>query len=569
MVDDFRNEFEEMIEESFPTDVSPGMVVKGTVVSKRSDGVLVDLKTKSEGFVPQDELLKPVERYREGEEIEVLVIRVPRGEDEDDLIRASEKQPVVRRILDKVERAYRDGTPVLGRIVDRQKGGYVVEIDGVVKAFLPGSHAMLERSRRFPRKALEFAVIDFRRQRRNQYNIVVSRKEIEERAIQEFFDSIQVGSVVEGVVEAVRDFGVFVKLTDKITALLPRSEISWESNPDPRDHFKRRQKIKAKVIDLSPQERKVTLSTKALIPDPWEDVEEKYRVGERYTGTVKTITPFGFFVELEPGVEGLVHISEVFWGNTRRDLSEVVSVGETVEVEVMEVDPEERKLSLSYRRAKGDPWERIEETYPEGSIREGIVVKVLPTGAIVELEDGVSGFVHLGELSWGFVEEPEEVVKVGKKVPVKILSVDKANRRVRLSLRQAHGNPWEELSKKLERGSVVKAVVRKVINSGVIVELVEGNVEAFIPAAHASVELKKDLNTLFKPGDVVEAVVIKLTTEADQGRRNLILSIRELEIAKEKLEFKRLQEKEIEQAKLTLGDILKEKMTDGNGGDSW
>jgi len=568
MTDEVRRELEKMIEENVPTEISPGMVVKGVVVSKRSDGVLVDLRTKSEGFVPHNELLRPVERYREGEEIEVLVIRVPRGDEEEELIRASEKQPVIRKILDKIERAYHEGSPVLGRIVDRQKGGYVVEIDGVIKAFLPGSHSMLERSDRIPRKAMEFAIIDFRRQRRDQYNVVVSRKELEEREIRKFFESVQVGSVVEGIVEAVKDFGAFVKLTDKITALLPRSEINWETNPNPRDHFKRRQRVRAKVIDMDPEERKVTLSTKALIPDPWEGIEERYRVGERYSGTVKTIAPFGFFVELEPGIEGLVHISEVFWGNIKKDVSEAVSVGETVEVEVLEVNPEERKIALSYKRAKGDPWERIEEIYSEGSVHEGVVAKILPTGAIVELEDGVSGLVHLSELSWGYVEEPEEVVKVGDRVLVKVISLDKANRRMKLSLRQAQGNPWEELAQKLKRGSVVKAVVRRVINSGVIVELVEGNVEAFIPAAHASAELKRDLKELFKPGDVVEAVVMKLSTETELGRRNLILSIRELEIAKEKLEYKKMQEKEIEEAKITLGDLLKEKVTHGNGGDS-
>jgi len=567
MTEEARRELEEMIEENVPTDISPGMVVKGVVVSKRSDGVLVDLRTKSEGFVPQNELLRPVERYREGEEIEVLVTRVPRG-DEEELIRASEKQPVIRKILDKIERAYREDSPVLGRIVDRQKGGYVVEIDGVIKAFLPGSHSMLERADRIPRKALEFAIIDFRRQRRDRYNIVVSRKELEEKEIRKFFESVQVGSVIEGTVESVKDFGAFVKLTDKITALLPRSEINWETNPNPRDHFKRRQKVRAKVIDMDPEERKVTLSTKALIPDPWEGVEERYRVGERYSGTVKTIVPFGFFVELEPGVEGLVHISEVFWGNIKKDVSEAVSVGETIEVEVLEVNPKERKIALSYKRVKGDPWERIEKVYSEGSVHEGVVVKILPTGAIIELEDGVSGLVHLSELSWGYVEEPEEVVKVGDRVSAKVISLDKVNRRIKLSLRQAQGNPWEKLAQKLKRGSVVKAVVRRVINSGVVVELVEGNVEAFIPAAHASTELKRNLKELFKPGDVVEAVVMKLSTETELGRRNLILSIRELEIAKEKLEYEKMQEKEIEEAKITLGDLLKEKMTHGNGGDS-
>ncbi|MCD6462172.1 MAG: S1 RNA-binding domain-containing protein [Thermotogae bacterium] len=559
-------EFEEYLNKFEGITIQRGKKVQGTVVAKQEDGILVDLLSKQEGFIPLEELLKPIERYRVGDTVEGVIVGFRRmGEEEERLVVISEKLPRLREELDRIETAYRNEEIISGRIVEKVQGGYKVKIGDLVEAFLPGSHAMLQYSHRFPARSLDFLIIDFRRRGRN-YNVVVSRKEVEEREIRKFFESHKVGDVVEGIVEAVKDFGAFIKLTDKITGLVPRSEISWETNPNPRDHFKRRQKVKLKIISLDEEQRKVTLSLKAMIPDPWENVEEKYKEGEKYTGTVTSIMPFGFFVQLEPGVEGLVHISEVFWGNTRKDLKEVVKVGDVVEVLVLGVNKAERKISLSYRKAKGDPWETIDERYPVGSVHEGTVVKVLPTGTIVEIEDGISGLVHLGEISWGYVEDPSSLVKEGDRVKVKILSMDKENRRLRFSIRQAEENPWKKIARELKIGDIVSATIRKVINSGIIVELDDYKVEAFVPAAHASREIVKNLHSIYKPGDKVEAVILKLTSDISANRRNMILSVRELELAKEKLEYQKMKEKELSEAKVTLGDLLKEKIGNDNSG---
>ncbi|MHC1587208.1 MAG: S1 RNA-binding domain-containing protein, partial [Candidatus Syntropharchaeia archaeon] len=239
-------EFEEYLNKFEGITIQRGKKVQGTVVAKQEDGILIDLLSKQEGFIPVEELLKPIERYRVGDTVEGVIVGFKKmGEEEERLVVISEKLPKLREELDKIETVYKNEEIISGRIIEKVQGGYKVKIGNLIEAFLPGSHAMLQYSRRFPTRSLDFLIIDFRRRGRN-YNVVVSRKEVEEREIRKFFENHKVGDMVEGVVEAVKDFGAFIKLTDKITGLVPRSEISWETNPNPRDHFKRRQKVKLK-----------------------------------------------------------------------------------------------------------------------------------------------------------------------------------------------------------------------------------------------------------------------------------------------------------------------------------
>ncbi len=518
-----------------------GELVKGTVVDKMEDGLMVDFQGKSEGMVPTRELVKPLEEYSVGDELELQIIRI---DDEEGRIVLSERRPKFREALRKLQEAYSNGEAVVkGRIKGRVKGGYSVIVYDVLEAFLPGSQSLIRSSDPIPEEELEFEIINLETRGRRP-NIVLSRRSLREKKIEEFLNRVKVGDVVEGTVESIRPFGVFVKFFDGLSGLLPRSEVSYTPVADLEDMFEVGQKVELKVINVDPEERKITLSLKAMFPDPWEEYVKEHEVGEIVSGTVTSIKPFGFFVRLSEDVEGIVPIEEIFWSRKRGSIRSVVKPGDVVDVEIIEVDPEKRRIVLSYKRAKGDPWNKVEEKYPVGSEVSGVVVSVLPTGAIVELEDGVAGFVPKGELSWNYFEKPEEVVRPRKRVRVKVMDVDVDNKRMRLSLKRAQRNPWNRVKEELSRGSVVQGKVRKIVGSGAIVSIPRYGVDAFLPNGHFE---------KLEEGDRIEAVVLRLIS--DENRPRMIISVKELEEYKALEEYKKSVE--AEKPGKTLGEIMR------------
>lgn len=522
------------------TDV--GSVVNARVSGTVEDGIVVDFGGKFEGFVPTRELVRNPNDYKSGEELKLLLFRVDEDEGRAYL---SERRPMLRETLKKVQNVYESGDKIVrGRIVGEVKGGYRVLIDGVLDAFLPGSQSAIRRGGSIPEEELEFEIISFERGRR-RHNIVLSRKRLLDKKLKEAFSGIKIGDEVEGTVESIKDFGVFVKISDGLTGLLPRSGVSYTRVADLSDMFKVGDKLKLKVVDADPSSRKITLSLKATMPDPFEEFKREYGVGSRVKGTVLRIRSDGFTTRLPNDLIGFVPIEEIFWGRKGR-IRDILKEREVVELEVIEIDDEKRRILLSYKKAVGDPWEKIDEKYPNGSIHEGKVIKVLQTGAIVELEDGVSGFVPLSELSWYYFDNPSEVVRERRRVNVKILSKDKENRRMRLSIKQAAKNPWDGVD--LKKGDVVRGRVRKVLNSGYVVRIKDYNVDAFLPSNHVEKELKN--------GEEVEAVVLRVLDDRRTGKK-MIISVKDLEEMKAIQEYK----SEAQSSHKNLGKILKEKLS--------
>ncbi|MCD6448922.1 MAG: 30S ribosomal protein S1 [Thermotogaceae bacterium] len=527
---------------------SIGNVVKGIVVDKLEDGVLVNYGGKFVGYVSSRELIKPLDEYEKGNELELLLFRIDEDEGRAYL---SEKRPLYRKALDRIKKVFEsDERIVKGRIVGEVKGGYRVLIDGVVEAFLPGSQSAIRRGKKYPEKELEFEVINFETGRRRP-NIVLSRKKVLDREKEEFFRKFKEGDIVAGEVFSVRNAGILVRLEGGAVGFLPRSEVSYSRVYSLDDMFEEGQKVQLKIIRMEPERKRVVLSLKATMPDPFKEYIKSHNVGDVVNGEVLRIRNDGFTMKLSEDVIGFVPIEEIFWGRRGR-IGDVVRKGEQVEAEIVEIDEKKRRIILSFKKAKGDPWEKIEEKYPEGSIHGGRVVKVLQTGVIVEFEDGVSGFVPLSELSWNYFDKPEEIVRRGKRVKVEVLSIDKDNKRMRLSLRRAEENPWDRAEKELDKGSVVKGKVKKVVNSGYIIRVNDYNVDAYLPSSHVERELKE--------GDEIEAVVLRILNDRKMGKK-MILSVKDLEEMKALMEYKK--QIEGQQPSKSLGELLKKEESNG------
>ncbi|AEH50416.1 30S ribosomal protein S1 [Pseudothermotoga thermarum] len=508
-------------------EVRPGQTVEGTITRiSPGEGIYVDCKAKSEGFVPIDELVFPLENYKVGQKLKLQVLKIG-GEEES--ITLSEKKPYARMIRSRILEAYEKGETVKGKIVDQIQGGYRVLLYNSIEAFLPGSHSMIKREEPIPQEELDFLIVECEFGKRRQ-RLVVSRKAILEKQKKEFFSTHKVGDVVEGIVEKVTDSHALLNINSCISAILPRSEVSHDKKLDPTDVLKKNEKVKVKIVELDEASSKIVVSLKAMEPDPWENIAERYPVGKIVQGTIVKIVPFGLFVNLEPGIDGLVRISEIFWGNKKVDLRKYFKVGEMIQVEVIEVDPQNKRIDLSYKRAKGDPWENIFERYKEGETAEGTILKVLPTGLIVEFEDGISGFVPRSELSWEKISDPTQHFKEGQKVKVKILSIDDKQRRMRLSIKELFPDPWQDVLTKLGENREVNVVVQSKVNSGYIVKLLDYNVEGFMPASHASGDLKE--------GDKLEVLVLRLVPE----RRKILVSQKKLEEKRAYEEYKKKEQ---------------------------
>ena len=515
---------EEIFEQMDVSSARKGSRKEAEVFSIQPDGLMVIMEGKLDGFVPLDQLVNDLNEYSVGDKIEVMVIKT---NEEEGRSTVSEKRVHARQALSRVEKAFREGTPIEGRIVSETNAGYNIRLLRTVPAFLPGSESGIRKGENAPEGNLKFKVLRFKRQR-NGINVVVSLRAFQDEAIKEYFEKLEVDQITEGTVESIKNFGAFVRLSDNVTALIPASEMSWDPGARISDLLKIGSTVKAKIIGIDESEKKISLSLKQMSEDPWATLEERYPVDSTAAGIVKNITPFGFFVSLEPGVEGLVHISEVFWGNIKKDLKSVVEVGDEVKVNIKEINIEKRTLSLSYREAMDDPWENIGQKYNEGDIVKAKTAKVLPTGVILELEEYVSGFVPVSEVSWNFVDRIEDVVKEGDETEVKILSIDSVNRRMRLSIKQATADPWERVSRELSVGDYISGTVTRLTKSGAIVMVDSYGVEAFLPVSQVSIERVENIEDAVSIGNHNQYKIIRLVYDPDNDTRNMVVSIRQL-----------------------------------------
>ncbi|BBJ28457.1 S1 RNA-binding domain-containing protein [Athalassotoga saccharophila] len=515
-----KNEFEEYLENENLGMPTVGEIRKCTVVSSGTEYVIVDLGAKTEGIITKKELVKEPQDYKSGDIIDAVVINY-RGEEEGARTYLSERRYLVPKILEEIKKSMEEKRPIKGHIIKKVRGGYTVEIQGAVSAFLPGSQASYLNNisnDELLKKEFEFEVINFE-ERNNGNNIVLSMDTLVNKEVEKFLQSVNVGEKIKGVVKDITNFGVFIDVGPMI-ALIPRSEISWDRNLNLKEKFKIGEKVEGIVISKDVQNKKMSVSVKRLTEDPWERIEEKYPVGSIVDATVTGIAPYGIFVKIGDGIKGLVRAENIFWGNTKRNLRDYFHENDQIKVEVTEIDKNKRRISFSVKDVKGDPWNNIEEKYHVGDTVKAKVEKVLDTGVILGIEDEISGFAHVSELSWNFVKNPSDLFRKNQEVEVKILDISPEKRRMKLSVKRLLKDPWEELSKTVKIGTPVDCEVVNLKNSGAILRIVNYNVEGFLP--------KSQFYDGIKVGDLFKAKVHKVSYNPDLDERDMVVTIKDL-----------------------------------------
>jgi small subunit ribosomal protein S1 len=450
--------------------VRPGQVLTGKVVFVGSEGVAVDIGAKTEGIIPFNQLTeKPLSDeelkglLKPGDEVRVQVLKV---DPETGQILLSRKKVEATEHWDRIQELYEKGEPVTVTVKEKVKGGVVAELDGI-RAFIPASQLDLRRIPNLDAYVGQQILAKIIELNRKKGRVLLSRRAVleeeQKKAKEAFFQSLEPGQVLEGTVVDVTDFGAFVNL-GPVDGLVHRSEITWGRFNHPREVLHKGQKVRAQVVSVDPEKERVNLSIKALIPDPWSTVAEKYPVGTRVRGKVVGLTPFGVFVEVEPGLEGLIHISELSWTKRPKHPSEVVKEGDEVEAVVLRLDPAERRLSLGLKQTQPDPWQQLVEKYPPGTVVKGKVTGVTDFGVFVELEPGMEGLVHVSELDHARVENPAALFKKGDEMEVVVLNIDPVEQRISLSRKRLLPPPppkAEEERPRRAKGKEARGAKRK------------------------------------------------------------------------------------------------------------
>jgi len=500
------------------SEITEEEIVKGKIVSISNKDVTIDVGFKSEGIVSLLEF-RDDDEIKVGDEVEVYLENI---EDKMGQLILSKRKADVLRIWDKIYDSIENDTIINGKIINRVKGGMTVSLSGV-EAFLPGSQIDVKPVRDFD--ALVGRTMDFRVVKINPVtqNIVVSHKVIleEEYAAkrEEMLANIKVGMVLEGTVKNITDFGIFVDLGG-LDGLVHITDITWGRINHPSEVVELDQPIKVVVVGFDENTKRVSLGMKQLEPHPWENIEIKYPVGIKATGRVVSITDYGAFVEIEKGIEGLVHISEMSWTQHIKHPSQFVSLDQDVEVVILNIDKEHTKLSLSMKRVSEDPWIALSEKYIEASLHKGTVSNITDFGVFVELEPGVDGLVHISDLSWTKkIRHPSELVKKGQELEVKVLKFDVNARRIALGHKQINNDPWGEFEQKYAVGAECTGAISQIIEKGVIV-ILPGEVDGFVPVSHLLQGGVKDIHSSFKIGDELPLRVI----EFDKENKRIILS---------------------------------------------
>ena len=499
-------------------DVKEGELVKGKIVRIQGDSVIIDVGFKSEGSIPKNEFRED-EEIKIGNEVEVVLESV---EDQEGNLVLSKQRADFLRIWEKVVNAHETGEILQGKIIKRIKGGMVVDLMGM-ESFLPGSQIDIRPIRDFD--AFVGQTMDFKVVKVNipTENVVVSHKVLVEEEIADqrnaILESLERGQILEGTVKAITDFGVFVDLGG-VDGLIHITDLSWGRINHPNEVVKLDQTIKVVVTDFDEEKKRISLSLKKLLPHPWENIEEKYKVGDKVSGRVVSLTDYGAFIEIEKGIEGLIHNSEMSWTQHIKHPSQVVAMGQIVEAVILSLDKEEKKISLGIKQLEPDPWESLMQKYPVGSQHSGIARNLTNFGVFVELEPGVDGLVHISDLSWTKkIRHPGEVVKKGEKLDVIVLGVDVDQRKISLGHKQVQENPWNTFEKVYNVGTITEGKVVRIIEKGLIAELPE-NVDGFVPTNQLATNKIKNIANHFPVDDAIPLKVI----EFDKENKKIVLS---------------------------------------------
>ena len=514
-------EFQELskLYENTMTSISQGEIVKGRIVHIGDAYVAVDIGFKSEGAVPVSEFPN-IKEMKIGEEVEVFLESV---ENKDGQLILSRKRADFMRVWERVVRAFDTGEVLKGRCMRRTKGGIVVDLLGI-DAFLPGSQIDVRPVRDFDAfigKEMDFRVVKVNHP---SENVVVSHKVLVEEELagqrKTILESLEKGQILEGHVKAITDFGVFVDLGG-VDGLVHITDLSWGRISHPSEVVKLDQTVNVVVLDFDQEKKRISLGMKQLLPHPWENIELKYPVGTKVQGKVVSLTDYGAFVEIEKGIEGLIHISEMSWTQHIKHPSQMVSMGQIVNAVILSLDKEGKKISLGMKQLEPDPWLTLLQKYPVGSKHQGVVRNLTNFGVFVELEEGVDGLVHISDLSWTKkIRHPGEVVKKGDKIDVVILGIDVDQRRISLGHKQIQDNPWEAFETTYKVGTPVDGKIVRIIEKGVIVELPLG-VDGFVPLSQLSQTPVKNISESFHVDNTLPLQVI----EFDKDNKKIVLSV--------------------------------------------
>lgn len=515
-----------LIDKSF-REIREGSIVIGRIIEIQPQIVLVDIGYKSEGVIPVSEFED--EEIEVGKEIEVLLERL---ENDEGMIVLSKEKAAHKQNWDKIVKVFHDGGLVKGKVKSVVKGGLMVNVG--VEAFLPGSQIDI-----IPPKDLteyvgniyEFKIVKINDERKN---VVLSRREVieAERAEkrQAFLQEVKAGDEVEGFVKNITDFGAFIDLKG-MDGLLHITDMSWGRVNHPSEMLTIAQPIKVQILEVDKEKERVSLGLKQLTPNPWEDIESRFPVGDQVKGKITKLVPYGAFVEVAEGVEGLIHVSELSWTKRITRPSDVLELGQEIESVILGINIEEQKISLGVRQLEPNPWDNVESRYPIGSMIKGEVRNLTPYGAFIELEDGIDGMVHVSDLSWTRkINHPSETFKKGDEIEAVVLEIDKDTHRISLGVKQLETDPWDEIGNRFTVGDLVKGTVAKIAAFGAFVQL-EDDVDGLVHISQLSEEHVDKVKEVVTIGDEVEARVIKV----DKAERRIGLSIKAASYTDEQL----------------------------------
>ncbi|MBI5181774.1 MAG: 30S ribosomal protein S1 [Nitrospirae bacterium] len=515
------NELFKLYEDSF-TKIEEGSIVRGRVIAVHQDGVMVDIGFKSEGLIPIAEFSgDDLSKIKIGDEINVYLEE--REDSEGNLILSKEKADKVN-IWENIEMAYRNKEIVNGKIISRIKGGMSVDIG--VKAFLPGSQIDLRPIRDMDRLIGQTFPMRIIKMNTKKGNIVLSRRVVlEERrdsSRKRLLENLIEGQIVEGTIKNITEYGAFIDLGG-IDGLIHITDMSWGRVNHPSELFSVGSKVNVVVLRYDKETKRVSLGLKQMTEDPWKDADKKYLNGARVKGKVVSLTDYGAFIELEHGIEGLIHVSEMSWTHEVKHPSKVVAIGDIIEAVVLSIDKGNRRISLGMKQIMSNPWEVVKNKYPVGTRIEGKIKNITEFGAFIGLEEGIDGLIHVSDISWTkHIKHPSEALKKGQKVEAVVLKIDSEKERVSLGIKQLIPDPWEkEIPEKYKVGTLLQGRIAKVADFGIFFELEEG-IEGLIYSSETGVEPPTKIENVFKVGSEIGAKVIKI----DKNERKIGLSIK-------------------------------------------
>lgn len=521
------NEMQELIAKSF-RDFKEGSIVKGRVLEIRSREVLVDIGYKSEGVIPLSEF-DDIEDLQVGDEVEVLLVRL---ENDEGMVILSKEKAAYKQNWDKIVKVYQDGGLIKGKVKAVVKGGLTVNIG--VEAFLPGSQIDIippKDLQQFVGNTYDFKIVKINDDRKN---VVLSRREIieQERAEKRarFLESVSVGNIVHGTVKNLTDFGAFIDL-DGMDGLLHITDMTWGRLGHPSELLEVGQELEVIVLDINKEKERVSLGLKQTQKNPWEETENRFPIGTKVKGKVTNLVPYGAFVEIEEGVEGLIHVSELSWTKRITRPSDVLSIGQEVEAVVLGVNKEEQKISLGVRQLEPNPWDEIEHKYPIGKQVKGTVRNMTAYGAFVELEEGIDGMVHVSDMSWTRkINHPSEMLKKGDEIEAVVIDIDKNAQRISLGVKQLDEDPWKSIDTRYKIGDLVSGKVTKLASFGAFVQLAD-DIDGLVHISQLSEDRVEKVKDVLKVGQDVEARVIKV----DKTERRIGLSIKAANYSEDEL----------------------------------